>query len=649
MDNPAGTTLPTPPAMTPTQQPPAPPPAAAGPGAVPTSPPPAGPGGLPPTTHPPAPEQTQRPVGAPSGDPEKDQARLERQQINRRLDKVLPPEMKEHRFEVFKLINKRGIIRQSRRAVMKIPISEVEEANQNNESTKDFIMSRIGDEKGHRGRWICELRDNRGSKVHNVSPFEVNFDEEVQLTDFEDEDDYVDDEHLAEGELPHPHHPQQPAVSGSQQVEMAKLLAGATSEARQNAASDSSTTLAMMMQMMANMNNQQQSASSQTMQMITAMFASSKDRDDERRREEDERRREQRESEASRRDGTTKLLVTALTALGPAVAGFVAKIMEKDPDTITPMLMEMIKSGNNNSAMKDLISMSQEGAKEQMKLQGIASQQALEMAGKASSGMVTNIMGLYQEIVRAQMEGGDGGSEDMIDKIGKIAGLIGKAIPGAGAMPILQQPEVAPSVSEAVVHSETGMVPVEAPEEEPAETVVQSSPDGIRDALWTIMRLEKNEIPVMERVRALDWARRRLPSDMERAIRAGQEDQVVALGHPVIAADPKLSAWLNSDQQAVPYMLGAIKEIQRIMLGQMDQEAVNRSVTEQRDYQVQRGRQPNMGPQPQAEPQADVAPPETPVEATVTPVVVEPEPDDTPRAPRRSPVVVAKSSEGEDE
>ena len=533
-----------------------------------------------------------KPVGRPSGDPARDEERLAVQMNRSKLRAVLPRESTDSRVSVYRY--RRGSNQRSPRPVMKITISELDEATAGNRDSQEYITSRIR-EKYESGRFLCVPEDNKGTPIPAFSPWEANLDaaeEDRAMSDDDFEDDFRNTQprYMANG----PQAPiGTPSDPGAVFRDMHEVLAGEN----ERTVSQGKDMMALVMttmtqaqqsqqtQLMAMMQAMSQAQAQQTQMFVAMMTGGNQQRqaDDERRRQEEDRRMER------ERDRRNDLFKTLTTVLIPVVTPLLAKLTAEKPDMLMPLILDMVKTKDNNSSAKELMSMMNAAAQQQIQLQGEVSRQAMAGAADANKAMMTHVLTLSNEVTRSMLEQAGEPGDDPLDKFAKIMKAISPVLTTAGqpaAPPMSSGPLLAPAAMDAAAALDNPQG-VDAPEQAQPAQAAPAAPatDGekVRACLHTLRRLEQNQIAANERVWALDYCRKAMPPDLLAAVAAGQEDRIMGMCQPVVLSDQTLLQWVQGSGVG-DYILDALKDVQRIAQSDVRMKDAERIVAKQVAY-----------------------------------------------------------------
>jgi hypothetical protein len=526
---------------------------------------------------------TPRPVGRPSGDPEQQEQRVERQQMKQRLRNILPTAMTDGRIAIFRLEGRKGRTKKNNgKPVMQILFGSLEKAIAEGgyTDTGDYVKDQLKDKYGDSGRFLWEAQDNRGRTMPEAGEHEVDLSEG---TDDEPEEENVDendnDQSLSDLEPQQPQFFQQaPPPPPFDAAVHARTVREIITEEKKGAES----MVTVLMTMMQSQAQQQQLAMQAQMQQAEARrMEEDRRREREEAKEREERKMEmerlridseKREKEESRREERERERRTAEQQMQMQ---FFQAIFNR-PDTTTPMLMKMIESKGDRDGMKDMFSLMSEASKQAMMTQGEGAKHMLAAQAEASKTLVSNVMGIAQQMVSAQVEAGQNeGNDDPMEKMARIFKMIAPAIGALGqgnnSVPQQQQPQQPQRLAQQPNVQQQRTVP-------PAE--------WIKGGLYTIMRLETGEIPIQQRWQALKWCADNLPKPMLDAIRSGVEDSVLTIGAQ--GMDETIMGWV-ADENHAQFLRDCIADIQRILIGALTQADVKASLEKHAAYQQAKG------------------------------------------------------------
>jgi hypothetical protein len=508
-------------------------------------------------------------VGRPSGDPDVQEARVERHQLRQRMKNILPKAMTDGRIAIYKLEGRKGRNKANPKPVVSILFQDLEKAltENNYADTGAYVEDRLRDKYGDKGRFLWQAEDSKGRVIPEVGEVEVDLNTDDTAGGDVDEND--DDQELSpreqreldrlqdeerpgffRGQQAPPPPPFDPAVHARQVKEI-------ISEEKRGAES----MVTVLMTMMQSQAQQQQLAMQQQMQQAE-MRRQEEDRRREReeakereerkmelerlrldaeRREKEEQRREDREKDRRQQEMQMQMQ-------------FFQAFMNK-PDTMTPMLMKMMDSKGDRDGMKELFTLMGEASRHNMAAQGEATKHLLGAQAEAAKTMMSNVMGISQTMIQQMVEAQAEPTDDPMEKVARVFKMLAPAL---GAMSQNAQQTVVPQQ------------PQQRLPQAAAAPVQQQIPptEFIKGGLYTIMRLETGEIQPPKRFEALKWCCANLPKPMLDAIRSGVEDNVMSQGAQ--GMDATLLGWIQ-DENHVQFMRDCIKDMQRMLLGAMTQ------------------------------------------------------------------------------
>jgi hypothetical protein len=534
-------------------------------------------------------------------------------------------------------------------------MADIEEAAKNGEKPKDFIRGQISNKFGDRGRFQCVPQDHRGATLPQFAAWEENMEQDPENLEEMQEDEEAQ-AFMAQELSPQNYGTPPPPAGQPPPVDYSKIIADVqqiSSSEYEKGEGRSRDTLALVMQMsqqaatsqMQNMQlmmQQQQAAQQQMMQMMVAVLGGGKTDAAERERQD----RERQERERDRRNETLKWVSATVI---PLLIPLLTKMTEKQQDLAMPLLLDMIKNGQNNNASKELVALMGEATKSQMQMQAEASKAAIAAAGESNKSVINHVLTMSQQVTQQMLDAAQGGGDgddapDMMDRFGKLMKILQPVLAAQSASPAPQvrAPAISPALIEAATH-QPGQP--QAPAPAPAAAPAQPPPDSevVRACLYDILRLETNAIPAPDRVKCLAFWTTKLPQSMAAAIQAGQQDRIFEIAAPIVQSDPNLTAWFMT--AGVPdYVEDSLKEMQRVYHKSMDAEGEKRSIAKHLDYIQKKGLVPLMTrPAPAAQPATKPAAPPVPpkkrgpppmTEDTPVPApVVEAPPADLPDAP----------------
>jgi len=517
----------------------------------------------------PAPQQRQAgAVGRPSGDPEVQEQRVERQQLKARLKNILPKAMTDGRIAIYRLEGRKGRTKANPKPVMSILFQDLERAmnEQGVTDTGEHIEDRLRDKYGDKGRFLWTAEDSKGRVLGEVGEVEVdlNISEDDTVEDDEPEDISNDIERLErleraerEGRPTFFQDRQAPPPPAFDPAVHARQVKEIVQEEKRGAES----MVTVLMTMMQAQNQQQQMAMQQQMQQAEAR----RQEEDRRREREEAKEREERklelermrleqdrrEKEEQRREDRERERRTAEQQMQMQ---FFQAFMNR-PDTTTPMLLKLMDSKGDRDGMKELFTLMGEASRHNMAAQGEATKHLLGAQAEAAKTMMANVMGISQTMIQQMVEAQAEPTDDPMEKVARVFKMLAPAL---GAMSQNAQQSVVPA------------------QPQPQQRIQQAQPqrqqippaEYIKGGLYTIMRMETGEIHPTKRFEALKWCAENLPKPMLDAIRSGVEDDVLSRGAE--GMDAALMGWIQ-DENHMQFLRDCIKDIQRILLGAMTQ------------------------------------------------------------------------------
>jgi hypothetical protein len=555
----------------------------------------------------PAPQQRQPgAVGRPSGDPEQQEQRVERQQLRQRLKNILPKAMTDGRIAIYRLEGRKGRTKTSPKPVMTILFQDLERAmtEQGVTDTGEHIEDRLRDKYGDKGRFLWTAEDSKGRVMGEVGEVEVDLtltEDDTVEDDGEPEDISSDIERLErleraerEGRPSFFQDRQAPPPPAFDPAVHARQVKEIVQEEKRGAES----MVTVLMTMMQSQAQQQQLQMQQQMQQ-----AEMRRQEEDRRREREEAKEreerklelerlrfdmERREKEEQRREDRER---DRRTAEQQMQMQFFQAFMNK-PDTMTPMLMKMMDSKGDRDGMKELFTLMGEASRHNMAAQGEATKHLLGAQAEAAKTMMSNVMGISQTMIQQMVEAQAEPTDDPMEKVARVFKMLAPAL---GAMGQNAQQSVVPPQPQQRIQQQGQPQQRQIP---PAEY--------IKGGLYTIMRMETGEIHPTKRFEALKWCADNLPKSMLDAIRSGVEDDVLSRGAE--GMDAALMGWIQ-DENHMQFLRDAIKDIQRILLGAMTQVDAQESYAKHVAYLQAKG-QPAAAAPAQASPADAVIPAE---------------------------------------
>jgi len=520
---------------------------------------------------PPAPApggRTGAPVGRPSADPEQQEARIERSTERKRLMAILPKQMVDGKLVAVRLMGRAGKSRPSNKACLTILFSELEaekEAVGESFDTSRYVREKL-EEKFDQGRFLIEARDKKDKLLPEFGEFEVNLSEDTDEDEEDDDMDLEEEQHAPPppryDHVPPPPPPFDPTVFAREVRQVAN------DEAKKN---ESTTNVVMQLMMAA----QQDAARRDEERRREEREERRREQEREERRQAEEARRQEREDarekeRAEREREARRELRQTLMTLVPMALPILSKIMEGKPDTTMPMLLKMMDGKNDREGYRELMSLSTEASKQAMVSQGEATKHLLAAQAEGTKHIIGNVMEISKAMVQnmAEDQGDEEGEGGMLDKFGRVMKMLAPAITG------LTQ------------NSQAATVALPAPQQQtqPQAQPQQHSPaEIIRGGLYTLARLETGELGPEQRIPALQWCCRNLPSEVLTAIKSGDEGAIMATA--AIGMDAKLTAWLSADEKHQEFLRKCLDDMKRMLVGAFTRADADASIAYQVAYQ----------------------------------------------------------------
>ena len=526
-----------------------------------------------------------RPVGRPSGDPDQQEARAERSQLKQRLRNILPASMTDGRIAVYKLEGRKGRNKASAKPVMMILFRDLEKALSDGSytDTGDYVKDQLIEKYGEKGRFLWEAQDNRGRTMPEAGETEVDLSDGADDNQEEEpvDDDAGDDASLSDLDPQPQQFFQQQAVPPPPPPFDAAVHARQVQEIVREEKRGAESMVTVLMTMMQSQAQQQQLAMQQAMQQAeTRRLEEDRRREREEAKEREERKmeiermrldQERKEKEEQRREDRDRDRRKDEMQMQMQ---FFQAIMSK-PDTTTPMLMKMIEGKGDRDGMKEVFGLLSESSKQAMITQAEGTKHMMAAQADASKTLMGNVMSISQTMVEQMAQSQAEPTDDPMEKIGRVFKLIAPAL---GAMNQGTQHAVAPPAIQQ--HQQ-------APQQQRRQQPQQIPPsEYIKGGLYTIMKLERGEIPIQQRFQALKWCADNLPRPMLDAIRSGVEDNVMQIGAQ--GMDEVLIGWITNDAHA-QFLRDCIADIQRILLGAMTQADAKASLEKHLAYMQAKG------------------------------------------------------------
>lgn len=528
-------------------------------------------------------QQVPKPVGRPNSDPEQQQQREERSVVRRRMAAALPREMQEPRIAIFKLMGSRGMTKANgNRPVFTILLSDLEKAGQEGTDPGEYIKLKLEEKfPATEGRFLWEAQDHKGQKMNDYGSHEIILGEpedEEELDEIEREEE-MERQLRTTGRYGDPNRIMPPPGPAPDNATHIRAVRNIIEDQHRRSDSSASTMLQLMMTQAedrrredaARMEREERRREQDEARRREAdAKAEERAREERREREKEQDRREEREREQRRLDREQQMQ-------------FMKIIMDSAnrapvEDKTTPLLFKMLDSKSERDGTKELFSMFNEASKQSMLMQGEASKHMMAAQAESAKMLISNILGISKQMVEAQLENSNAGpDEDPMDKIGRMFKLFGPAIQaigqGAGTQQRLVQtqqqiPAQAPVVAQ----------PAQQQRGQPNRKNSPQLPDNewIKGSLLTIMRLGNGNIAPEKRFEALKWCAENLPEKMLAPIRAGDEQQVLAIGQE--GADETFIGWLMADEANGEFLRGCIADIQRMLAGAFTEDSARASM-----------------------------------------------------------------------
>ena len=544
-------------------------------------------GQMPAAPTPPQQQQT-RPPGRPSTDPVKEQRRVESAKERERISRLMPKDATDARILIYRCKGKTGMQHQSR-PLCKILLSDIEESG---EESRDFLINVIKERAPEGGRFYCEPRDARNKPLTDATAFELEVEDEEGNRPWEDDDD---DEEIEEIETMDDIYSGQQAVypgmpsggwrppqgqpSPQDPVSTYKAMRDLIERDQSSKAGGQDTLIAMMMAMDRERREDQRRREELEIQRLEKMEKEQARREDlERQRREQERKEDQERKE--------RFYTTIATTL-PAAFGVLAKLFEgrKKDDTMTPLLLKMIDNQNDRSAVKEMIGMTNESARQQMSLQSELTKILMETQGKASSSMLENMMSMMTRAAEAQIEAMGGDPDDFTSKFEKVLKIANPLLQGMRNQQAPEMPTV--RVNDTAERAVTGAA---RSQEQAAQEPEYTDEQRVAGILHTLLAMEAGTalLDARERLQALQWMAQQAPNDLREAIVAEDFEAIMQMAAPVVMADQNLMAWVQKPgvEAFVREVCGQIKLVYE---GVRSEEAAMQVLRYHRDYLAAKG------------------------------------------------------------
>lgn len=585
---------------------PPPPPGGAGPA-----------GGLPSFGPAPQDQGNKRPPGRPALDPDREAQRRASAAERERFARLLPKAATDARILVYRGKGTRGVQHQPT-PVLRILLSDIEESG---DDPQNFITQMIQEKFPDGGHFVCEPKDKNNRLLPDSSIFDIDVpDESGVMQHLSDEEEYEDEElevfedpvtndtslrrpPFGYGQVPG--YPDEPAPAawrppGTGAPPAIKEDPLASYQAIKNMVKQEQSESSMMMQLWMQMDQTRREDERRRDELRhqeearrEELARQMEDRRERERRQDEERERarheEMKREERERRDNLWKALIAGL----PAALGVMAKLFEKKEDPTMPLLLKMLDNSNDRSAVKDMIAMTNESAKQQMGLQSELTKVLMETQGQASSSMLNNVMQMMMQASQAQIEAMGGESDDWTEKMGKIMKIVSPVIEGMShsQVPQVPGPQVAPAVQQAVTGEQRRQAQAQSQEQAQAAQPQLTEQQATRAVLHTIRSLENGDAAFLDagqRLQAIQWVAENLPAGLRQAVIEDREDDVIEAAAPVVMADGELIAWFSRDG-ATDFVRTVLQQVRGILEGHTSQLDALRVLYFHRNYLRQKG------------------------------------------------------------
>lgn len=524
-------------------------------------------------------------VGRPSADPEQQAEREVRADTKRRMGKVLPKEMTDPRIAIYKLIGKRGMAKANgNRAVHTILLSDLEKAIEQGTDPSEYIRNSLQEKFPEaEGRFLWEAQDHKGNKMSDYGQHEIVLGDEDPLDDQDDDlDEEIREQLATTGRYGDPNRPLPPPGPAPDLGTHVKHIRGIVEDQYRRQENSSSTLIQIMMQQAEDRRREDQMRMEREERRREAEELRRREeeakkeerrREEAREREKAEERREEREREHRRQEREQQM-------------HFMKIIMEtsnKPPpeDKMTPLLFKMLDSKSDRDGTKELFGMFNEASKQSMLMQGEASKTMLTAQAQSMQALISNILGMSKQMVEAQLEAqAPGNDDDPMDKIGRMFKIFAPAVAAIGKSGAPQQQFV--QAQQQIPTQVTQVVQQAPPPQRQQGPATRKTHPNIPDNEWikgslnTIMQLGSGQIPPEKRFPALKWCAENLPEKMLAPIRAGNEEQVLAIGQE--GADETFTGWFLADEANIEFLRGCVSDIQRMLAGAFNEESARASI-----------------------------------------------------------------------
>jgi len=418
-----------------------------------------------------------RPVGRPSSDPDRDEARASEKATISKFIQALPKAATDQRVAVYRLKGRRGT-RHDNRPIAKILLTDLEEARSSGTDPEDYILDTLSERFGDQQmRVLCVPQDSHGKRLTKLASWEMNLnlDEDDDMDEeFENEEDFMPGfDPMAQQQFYQNMPPPAPPGNDDTALREAKGLLANQREAEQSHT-------AMMMAMMQQQSQVQQQSSNMMMQLLMTQQQdrerqAERQREEERRynderRKEEQHRAEERQREEQRRSESRLQLIATMV---PAAMPMLQKIMDGKEDKIMPILLaKLMEKSDDNSSMGQMFNMLTEAQRQQVINQGEMMRQQMSQQGEMSQSMINHVLSMAMKSVEAQRQletnKDDGPMDTFMNVIQGIAPLL-QGAQGQGSGPVPQMvPQQAP------------VMPPPQPVQQPPRSTLNRSPSPSR-------------------------------------------------------------------------------------------------------------------------------------------------------------------------
>jgi hypothetical protein len=535
----------------------------------------------------------QRPVGRPSGDPDRDLERATEKASLSKFISALPKTATDYRVAVFRLKGRNGS-RHDPRPILKILLSDLEEARERGAEPEQYIAEAIAERYGDRAmRVLCVPQDSHGKRLPKLASWEmlVNAEDDEEFEDGFDDDEELeiieDDDPRANRFMQHPPQmpfgfPPPPAPVGNENT----VLREAKGLMEKQRESEQSHTALLVGMMQAQQQQQQQSGQ----MLIQLLMTQQQDRErqaEERRRDEarlaEERRQmEERRAEERRREDEKKSesRMQLIAALLPAAMPLIQKIMDKEDKILPIVLAKALEKDTGNVGMHEMVSLMAEASKQQVSMQSELARQNMTQQTESSKLLMQHVLQMAQESVTAQRKLDENRGDGPMDTFANILQTVAPLLQQASAQRPQQQmqmlpapyPQQPPPVPQQVYPQtpppyQPPPVAPQPPPARPGQPTRETHPhftdaDWVLGSLRTVAALHQGGIPTAQRGKAIEWMQQVLPTELVTAIREGDDNTIGQLTAPVVMGDQQLLSWLQSEG-AEDYLRGCLADIAR--------------------------------------------------------------------------------------